>query len=58
MGVGGEVEIGSKTIAQTIVGEHIVQTEVASVVRHIVDPRVGEVTEDVGIVYPKSPWRG
>ena len=53
MGVGGEVEIGSKTIAQTIVGEHIVQTEVASVVRHIVNPRVGEVAEDVGIVQPR-----
>ncbi len=53
MGVGGEVEVGGKTIAQTIVGEHVVQTEVASVVRHVVNPRVGEVAEDVGIVQPR-----
>ncbi len=51
-GVGREVEPGLVAFGQRVVGEEVVDAEVAGVVGHVVDPRVGEVGEDVGVVEP------
>ena len=49
-GVGREVEPGQVALGQAVVGEEVVDAEMAGVVGHVVDPGVGEVGEDIGLV--------
>jgi hypothetical protein len=52
VGIGGEVEFGVVAVIQPIVGKHIVDAEVAGVIGHVVNARVGEVAQQVGVVQP------
>jgi hypothetical protein len=52
IGVSREIELGVIAVIQPVVGKHVVDAEVAGVVRHVVDARMGEVTQQVGVVQP------
>ena len=45
-----EVKTGFITIVQSVVGKHIIDTKVTGIVCHVVDTRVGEVTQEVRFV--------